>query len=125
MASRVRGPPGSDAYRVTGDVAVGWKISAAAAVERLFAKSSFHERSGGSWDVICSSGYWEMIVEGIDNAPTAFIGLLRGENIGKMLVRVGPGARHPAAEPRRERRLIRSTGSRSALPAHQAVFTCK
>jgi NADPH-dependent curcumin reductase CurA len=36
--------------------------------------------------------YRETIVEGIDKAPTAFIGLLRGENIGKMLVRVGPVA---------------------------------
>ena len=36
--------------------------------------------------------YRETIVEGIDNAPTAFIGLLRGENIGKMLVRMGPVA---------------------------------
>ncbi len=31
----------------------------------------------------------ETIVDGIENAPAAFIGLLRGENIGKMLVRVG------------------------------------
>ena len=34
----------------------------------------------------------ETIVEGIDNAPKAFLGLLRGENIGKMLVKVGPDA---------------------------------
>jgi NADPH-dependent curcumin reductase CurA len=31
----------------------------------------------------------ETIVEGVENTPDAFIGLLRGENIGKMLVRVG------------------------------------
>jgi NADPH-dependent curcumin reductase CurA len=31
----------------------------------------------------------ETIVDGVENAPAAFIGLLRGENIGKMLVRVG------------------------------------
>jgi len=34
--------------------------------------------------------YRETIVEGIENAPAAFIGLLGGENIGKMLVKVGP-----------------------------------
>jgi NADPH-dependent curcumin reductase CurA len=34
--------------------------------------------------------YRETIVEGIENAPRAFLGLLRGENIGKMLVKVGP-----------------------------------
>ncbi|HXD97264.1 MAG TPA: NADP-dependent oxidoreductase [Candidatus Acidoferrum sp.] len=34
--------------------------------------------------------YREDVVEGLDQAPRAFIGLLRGENLGKMLVRVGP-----------------------------------
>jgi NADPH-dependent curcumin reductase CurA len=33
------------------------------------------------------------VVEGIDQAATAFIGLLHGRNTGKMLVRVGPEAR--------------------------------
>jgi NADPH-dependent curcumin reductase CurA len=32
----------------------------------------------------------ETIVEGIENAPRAFIGLFKGENFGKMLVKVGP-----------------------------------
>ena len=30
----------------------------------------------------------ETIIEGIENAPTAFIGLFKGENIGKMLVKL-------------------------------------
>jgi NADPH-dependent curcumin reductase CurA len=30
----------------------------------------------------------ETIVDGIENAPAAFIGLLRGDNVGKMLVRI-------------------------------------
>jgi NADPH-dependent curcumin reductase len=34
--------------------------------------------------------YFEDIVDGIDNAPAAFIGMMRGENLGKRLVRVGP-----------------------------------
>lgn len=33
----------------------------------------------------------ETIVEGIENAPAAFIGLFKGENLGKMLVRLAPG----------------------------------
>jgi NADPH-dependent curcumin reductase CurA len=34
--------------------------------------------------------YNETVIEGIENAPSAFIGLLAGENLGKMLVKVGP-----------------------------------
>jgi NADPH-dependent curcumin reductase CurA len=34
--------------------------------------------------------YEETVVEGIDQAASAFIGLLHGRNTGKMLVRVGP-----------------------------------
>jgi len=34
--------------------------------------------------------YRETIVDGIENAPAAFMGMLDGANIGKMLVRVGP-----------------------------------
>ena len=30
----------------------------------------------------------ETVVEGLENAPSAFIGLLRGENTGKMIVRL-------------------------------------
>jgi NADPH-dependent curcumin reductase CurA len=33
--------------------------------------------------------YRETVVEGIENLPAAFAGLFRGDNIGKMLVRVG------------------------------------
>ncbi|MFO1186595.1 MAG: NADP-dependent oxidoreductase [Alphaproteobacteria bacterium] len=34
----------------------------------------------------------ETIVEGIENAPDAFLGLFRGDNLGKMLVKIGPDA---------------------------------
>jgi NADPH-dependent curcumin reductase len=32
----------------------------------------------------------EFVTEGLDSAPAAFMGLLRGANFGKQLVRVGP-----------------------------------
>jgi NADPH-dependent curcumin reductase CurA len=32
--------------------------------------------------------YFDDIVEGIENTPAAFIGMLRGDNIGKRLVRI-------------------------------------
>jgi len=36
-------------------------------------------------------GYRETVVDGIERAPEAFLALFTGENVGKMLVRVGPG----------------------------------
>ena len=32
--------------------------------------------------------YREDVVEGIENAPAAFIGMMRGENFGKLLIKV-------------------------------------
>ena len=37
--------------------------------------------------------YREDIVDGLENAPRAFLGLFRGENFGKLIVRVGDGPR--------------------------------
>jgi len=34
--------------------------------------------------------YKEDIVDGLDQAPQAFIGLLKGENFGKQIVRLSP-----------------------------------
>ena len=34
--------------------------------------------------------YREDILEGLDNAPEAFIGLLQGKNFGKLLIRLSP-----------------------------------
>jgi len=36
--------------------------------------------------------YRETVIDGIEQAPAAFLGLFRGENVGKMLVKVGPDA---------------------------------
>jgi NADPH-dependent curcumin reductase CurA len=30
------------------------------------------------------------VIDGLDNAPAALIGLLRGDNVGKRMVRIGP-----------------------------------
>ena len=46
-------------------------------------------RQMGEWISSGKLKYREDIVDGIDKAPRAFIGLLRGENFGKLLVRLG------------------------------------
>jgi NADPH-dependent curcumin reductase CurA len=63
---------------------------------RGFIISDHYDRYGeflaqmGPWVHEGKVRYRETIVEGIENAPRAFLGLLGGENIGKMLVKVGP-----------------------------------
>ena len=44
----------------------------------------------GPWVRSGEVRYRETIVEGIEQAPAAFAGLFHGDNVGKMLVRVGP-----------------------------------
>jgi hypothetical protein len=46
-------------------------------------------REVGAWVGEGKVTWRETVVEGLDNAPGAFIGLLRGENTGKMLVKLG------------------------------------
>lgn len=47
-------------------------------------------RDMGTWAKDGKMKWRETIVDGIEHAPEAFIGLFKGENFGKMLVRVGP-----------------------------------
>jgi NADPH-dependent curcumin reductase CurA len=46
-------------------------------------------RDLGGWLRAGEISYEETVVEGIDQAPAAFLGMLRGDNTGKMVVRVG------------------------------------
>jgi NADPH-dependent curcumin reductase CurA len=46
-------------------------------------------RDMGGWLREGKIRFRETVVEGIEHAPEAFIGLLRGENLGKMVVKVG------------------------------------
>jgi NADPH-dependent curcumin reductase CurA len=53
---------------------------------------AFYEEVGG-WLRDGQVSYRETIVDGIENMPDAFLGLFRGNNVGKMIVRLeGPGA---------------------------------
>lgn len=48
------------------------------------------ERDMTRWWQAGSLRYAEDVVEGLERAPEAFVGMLRGENFGKLIVRVGP-----------------------------------
>jgi NADPH-dependent curcumin reductase len=52
------------------------------------AKQADFLRDAGEWVRSRRLKYREDIIDGLENAPTAFLGLLRGENFGKLLVRV-------------------------------------
>jgi NADPH-dependent curcumin reductase CurA len=43
----------------------------------------------GSWIQAGDLAYRESVVDGFENAPNAFLGLFKGDNIGKQVVRVG------------------------------------
>ncbi|MDP2627863.1 MAG: NADP-dependent oxidoreductase [Candidatus Rokubacteria bacterium] len=49
-------------------------------------------REAGGWLKAGRLKHQETIVEGIENAPRAFLGLFKGDNVGKMLVKIGPEA---------------------------------
>ena len=52
-------------------------------------------RDASGWVREGTLKYREDIAEGLESAPQAFIGLLRGENLGKQLVRVAPDPTRP------------------------------
>jgi NADPH-dependent curcumin reductase CurA len=52
--------------------------------------AAFAEEVGG-WVGAGTLRHRETVVDGIENAPAAFIGMLRGENTGKMVVRITEG----------------------------------
>lgn len=53
----------------------------------------------GAWLASKAIHYREDMIDGLEHAPRAFIGLLRGENFGKRVIRVGPATPHKAAIP--------------------------
>ncbi|MEI9995212.1 MAG: NADP-dependent oxidoreductase [Rhizomicrobium sp.] len=51
--------------------------------------ADFH-RDMAAWIKAGKMTWRETVVDGVENAPQAFIGLFKGDNLGKMVVRVGP-----------------------------------
>ncbi len=61
-------------------------------IQSEFVKEMYGDflRDASAWVRDGSLKYREDIVDGLENAPTAFIGMLQGKNFGKLLVRVSP-----------------------------------
>jgi hypothetical protein len=57
------------------------------------ARQADFQRDVSAWLREGQIRYREDVVDGIEQAPRALIGLLRGENFGKLLVRVAAEAR--------------------------------
>ena len=58
-------------------------------VSDFMAQADRFYRDMGRWIGDGSITWRETVVDGIENAPEAFIGLFTGENLGKMVVKVG------------------------------------
>jgi NADPH-dependent curcumin reductase CurA len=89
-------------YNNFGETSPNWagKMMRAVLTKRLtirgFIVSDFAARHG---DFLRDMSQWvregkvkhkEFVTEGLESAPAAFMGLLKGANFGKQLVRVGP-----------------------------------
>src|SRR5215468_7582791 len=61
-------------------------------VSDFAAKQADFLREAGEWVSSRRIKYREDVVEGLENAPSAFLGLLRGKNFGKMLVKLAARA---------------------------------
>ena len=59
-------------------------------VSDFAARNSDFLRGMSQWVREGKVKYKEFVTEGLDSAPGAFLGLLKGANFGKQLVRVGP-----------------------------------
>ncbi|AXK45924.1 NADP-dependent oxidoreductase [Brachybacterium saurashtrense] len=59
-------------------------------IQREFVPTMFEDflRDMGGWVASGQVRYTEDVTEGLDRAPEAFVGMLRGDNLGKTLVRV-------------------------------------
>ncbi len=70
---------------------IGWRLTLRGFIvtDHYDLRDEFVSRTAG-WLADGSLKHRETFVDGLENAPEAFLGMLRGENTGKMLVRITP-----------------------------------
>lgn len=74
--------------RVQGKLMTAWASMQAFNVFQFTARHDFARARLAGWIGDGRLKYREDVVDGIENAPSAFIGMLRGENFGKRIVKV-------------------------------------
>jgi NADPH-dependent curcumin reductase len=83
-------PPGPDRTPLLMRAILSKRLTLRGFIVRDFASQADEfRREVSSWLRAGRIKYREDVVEGLENAPGAFIGMLKGRNFGKMLVRVG------------------------------------
>ncbi len=80
--------------RVQGKLMSAWASMQAFNVFQFSARHELARARLAGWLGDGRLTYREHVVDGIENAPRAFIGLLRGENFGKLIVKVGGETGH-------------------------------
>jgi NADPH-dependent curcumin reductase CurA len=80
---------------VPGPTRLGYVISKKLTLKGFIVSDHFDKLGAfladmGKWIAEGNIKWKETIVDGIEKAPEAFIGLFKGENFGKMIVKVGP-----------------------------------
>jgi NADPH-dependent curcumin reductase CurA len=83
-------PPGPDQTPLLMRAILSKRLTLRGFIVRDFASQADEfRREVGTWLREGRIKYREDVVEGLESAPEAFIGMLKGRNFGKMLVRVG------------------------------------
>ncbi|ANY83833.1 NADP-dependent oxidoreductase (plasmid) [Microvirga ossetica] len=83
-------PPGPDRTPLLMRTILSKRLTLRGFIVRDFASQADEfRREVGSWLRAGQIKYREDVVEGLENAPEAFVGMLKGRNFGKMLVQVG------------------------------------
>jgi NADPH-dependent curcumin reductase CurA len=84
-------PPGPDRSSRLMQTILTKSLTVRGFIQTEFVKTHYKDfqRDVSQWIADGSLQYKEDVVEGLDNAPEAFFGLLKGKSFGKLLVRVG------------------------------------
>lgn len=84
-------PPGPDRTSQLMSLILTRRLTIRGFIQTEFVKQHYRDfqREAAAWIADGSLRYREDVVDGLENAPEAFFGMLKGANFGKLVVRVG------------------------------------